>query len=226
MLEKAPPEWVGGNGYFTAGAHRTVHAGLSDLLSVVRNITPEMVERIDMTPYTRENFIEDVLRLSEGKSDLSLVEALVDNSRDSIGWLAAYAGIPFVFSFHRQAYEINGRQRFWGGMALSVEDGGKGLIAAHQRALEKAGVEIWFNSRVTDLTLNNGAVEGVVVVKDGIEHRLSSSAVILAAGGFEASSELRAKHLGAEWKRAKVRGALLFCISLVYLCHHSKRDTV
>jgi len=35
---------------------------------------------------------------------------------------------------------------------------------------------------------------------------LEARAVILAAGGFEASAELREKHLGAGWGRARVRG--------------------
>jgi len=41
---------------------------------------------------------------------------------------------------------VDGRQMFWGSLALSTEDGGKGLIKAHMGALEKAGVEIWFES--------------------------------------------------------------------------------
>ena len=35
ILDKCPAEWAGGNGFFTAGAHRTVHGGLADLLPLV-----------------------------------------------------------------------------------------------------------------------------------------------------------------------------------------------
>ncbi|GLB38252.1 putative FAD binding domain containing protein [Lyophyllum shimeji] len=207
IIDKCPEEWVGGNGYFTAGAHRTVHGGLYDLLSIVKNRpSPEVLERIDMTPYTRENFASDIMRLGDGKSDPALVDALVDNSRDAVDWLAKYVGTPFTFSFNRQAYEVNGRQKFWGGMVLSVEDGGKGLIAAHQRALEKAGVMVWFDSPALSLVTKGDSVSGVVVRKDGQEVELGARAVILAAGGFEASAELRERHLGAGWKLARVRG--------------------
>lgn len=192
-------------GYFTAGAHRTVHTGVDDLLSIVQNVTPEQAKHIDMDPYTREAFIEDVMRLGGRRSDPKLVASLVDNSRNAVDWLAKEVQVPFILSFHRQAYEVNGRQKFWGGLVTSVEDGGKGLIAAHQKALAKAGVEIWFDCPVLDLIMQDNAVAGVVIRKDGHEMRLKSPAVILAAGGFEASPELRVKHLGPGWEKAKVQ---------------------
>ncbi|KAF8236326.1 FAD/NAD(P)-binding domain-containing protein [Tricholoma matsutake] len=206
IVDKCPAEWVGGNGYFTAGAHRTVHQGLQDILTVVRGVSRETADNIDMAPYTHEDFVSDIMRLGSGKSDRSLVDALVGNSRQAIGWLADYVGIPFTLSFNRQAYEVNGRQKFWGGMVLSVEEGGKGLIAAHQRALKKVGVETWFDTPALSLVANDGAICGLVVRKDGQELELRSCSVILAAGGFEANAALRTKHLGPGWEFARVRG--------------------
>jgi alkyl hydroperoxide reductase subunit AhpF len=63
VVDKCPREWVGGNGYFTAGAHRTVHGGLRDLQSIINNLTPEAADHIDMDPYTAENFKSDIMRL-------------------------------------------------------------------------------------------------------------------------------------------------------------------
>lgn len=204
IVDKCPAEWVGGNGYFTAGAHRTVHQGLQDILTVVRGVSRETADNIDMAPYTHEDFVSDIMRLGSGKSDRSLVDALVGNSRQAIGWLADYVGIPFTLSFNRQAYEVNGRQKFWGGMVLSVEEGGKGLIAAHQRALKKVGVETWFDTPALSLVANDGVICGLVVRKDGQELELRSCSVILAAGGFEANAALRTKHLGPGWEFARV----------------------
>ncbi|KAG6841709.1 hypothetical protein C0991_007981 [Blastosporella zonata] len=206
MIDKCPEEWAGGNGYFTAGAHRTVHEGLQDLISFVKNPpSAEAMERIDMDPYARENFVGDIMRLGNGQSDEALVDALVDNSRDAISWLAHSVEVPFVFSFNRQAYEVDGRQKFWGGMVLSVEDGGKGLIAAHQRALRKAGVQVSFNTPALSLVMSDDRVSGVRVGRDGLEVELRARAVVLAAGGFEANAELREKHLGVGWEQARVR---------------------
>ena len=205
IVDKCPREWVGGNGYFTAGAHRTVHGGLRDLQSIVINLTPEAADHIDMDPYTAENFKSDIMRLGGGQSDPELVKAIVDNSRDTVGWLASHVGVPFILSFNRQAYVVNGRQKFWGGMVLSVEGGGKGLIAAHQVALRKAGIEVLFDTPAVELVLKDNVVCGVVVKKNGQSVRLDAHAVVLAAGGFEASSDLRVKHLGPDWQNARVR---------------------
>ncbi|THU99125.1 FAD/NAD-P-binding domain-containing protein [Dendrothele bispora CBS 962.96] len=207
VVEKAPVEWAGGNGYFTAGAYRTTHTGLADLLPIVTNVSSEQADKIDMDPYTREDFVGDVMRLSGGRSDPKLVDAVVDNSRDAVRWLADKVKVPFIFSFHRQAYQVGGRQKFWGGLVLSCENGGIGLMESHHKALKEAGVEIWFESPATELLSKDGVITGVVVNRKGHERvEIESPAVILAAGGFEANTEMRKKHLGQEWANAKVRG--------------------
>ncbi|KAI0647696.1 FAD/NAD-P-binding domain-containing protein [Trametes meyenii] len=206
IVDKCPPEWVGGNGYFTAGAHRTVHGGLQDLLPIVQNVTPDEAENIDMNAYTADEFTRDIMRLGDDRSDPEVVKAVVDGSRDAVQWLADRVKVPFILSFHRQAYLVNGRQVFWGGLVLSVEDGGKGLIAAHRAALAAAGVETWFNTAAVELLVDGEVVVGVAVDREGTRLELRAPAVILACGGFEANKDLRGKHLGADWERAKVRG--------------------
>ncbi|KAJ7696032.1 FAD/NAD(P)-binding domain-containing protein [Mycena rosella] len=214
VVDVCPQQWAGGNGYFTAGAFRTVHEGLHDLLPIANNVSAEQVGSIDMDRYTREDFLRDIMRLGDGKPDPVLAGAVVDASRDTISWLATNVGLPFMFSYHRQAYAVGGRQKFWGGMVLCTEDGGKGLIAAHQRALAKAKVDMWFNCPAVEITMENGAVSGVVVEKDGARMHLRSAAVVLAAGGFEANSVLRAKHLGAGWERAIVSDGFVLAAAL------------
>ncbi|KAJ7069909.1 FAD binding domain-containing protein [Mycena amicta] len=207
LVDVCPPEWAGGNGFFTAGAFRIVHGGLQDLLPVVSNVSAEQAEKIDLAPYTREEFLGDILRMGGGKPDPVLAGAVVDASRDTVQWLKETVKIPFWVSFHRQAYNVGGRQKFWGGLALCTEDGGKGLVAAHHRALSRVGVEMWFNSRATEIEMDqDGKVCGLIVEKDGRRVRIGTRAVVLAAGGFEANPELRAKHLGSGWERAILRG--------------------
>ena len=212
IVEKGPEEWVGGNGFFTAGAHRTVHAGVPDLLSVVTGITPEVASTIDMDPYTAEDFTNDIMRLGDGRSSPALVKAVVDGSRSAVTWLAERVGVPFTFSFNRQAYLVNGRQKFWGGLVLSVADGGKGLIAAHQRALKEAGIETWFDSPAVELISEGGKVAGLIVERAGARVTLRAPAVILACGGFESSIALREKHMSEDWKYAKVGDSVFILI--------------
>ncbi|KAF8964180.1 FAD/NAD-P-binding domain-containing protein [Flammula alnicola] len=216
MIDKCPEAWVGGNGYFTAGAHRTAHSGLADLLPLLTNASPSLqpsaaqLSTIDVEPYTPADFASDIQRLGAGRADPGLVKTVVDDSREAVGWLSEQVRVPFVLSFNRQAYEVGGRMKFWGGMALSVEEGGKGLIGAHRRRLREAGVEVWFEARAVEILMVEQTEEkvvcGVEVKVGGRDVRVRTPSVVLAAGGFEANKEMRAKYLGGEWVHARVRG--------------------
>ena len=208
LLEKAPKEWAGGNTTFTAGAYRTVFNGLHDVLPLVHNSTPEMAKKIDMEPYTEEDFMNDLKRVTNNRSDPALASALVKESNATTKWLAKN-GVKFQLSFNRQAYEINGRHRFWGGMVLSVVDGGKGLTRQHQANAAHKGVIVRYDSPVVRVLSDDaGQVTGVTVRSKGdtIYNAMSRGGVVLCAGGFEADSSLRAQYLGSGWDLAYVRG--------------------
>jgi len=49
-------------------------------------------------------------------------------------------------------------------------------------------------------------VHGVVVKREGKTQRIGAKAVVIAAGGFQANSEMRTRYLGPGWDLAKVRG--------------------
>jgi len=100
LVDKCPPSWAGGNSYFTAGAYRTVFHGLDDVLSFVHNVDEETRGLIDMQPYTNEDFWNDLMRVTNGRADRELGRVLVDESRDTVGWLASL-GIKFQLSFNR-----------------------------------------------------------------------------------------------------------------------------
>ena len=88
-----------------------------------------------------------------------------------------------------------------------MKDGGKGLVRDHSNAAREAGVQTWFNAPATSLLTDDaGAIVGVEVLKDGRPTKLYSSAVVLACGGFESNSKMRAQYLGPGWDLAYVRG--------------------
>ncbi|KAK1029981.1 hypothetical protein LTR33_017158, partial [Friedmanniomyces endolithicus] len=103
LVDKAPLEWAGGNGYFTAGAYRTQHDGLEDLLPVVSNVSEEMVGKIDLPAYSREDFAGDLERVTEGRSSKVLGRYVVGESLETVRWLKGWV-VDWWLRFRRQAY--------------------------------------------------------------------------------------------------------------------------
>ena len=194
VLEKASRAWSGGNSAFTAGAMRCVHGGVDDLREMLE--VDERLGQTELPPYTEEEFLADMRRVTLGRGDEAMAEVLVRDSGDAVRWLHG-RGLRFRLMYERQAFERRGRWRFWGGLAVGVLDGGKGLVAQHRAAAERTGIEIRDDSPVSDL------VPGGVVVRGEL---LRAGAVVLAAGGFESNPAMRAAYLGPNWDVAKVRG--------------------
>ncbi len=73
---------------------------------------------------------------------------------------------------------------------------GNALIGAMRRELKRRGVPVVLNSPLRRILAENGRVIGVEVERNGARHRLEvGKGLILAAGGFEQSQQLRDENL-------------------------------
>ncbi|MDI3340986.1 MAG: FAD-dependent tricarballylate dehydrogenase TcuA [Sphaerobacter sp.] len=206
MLEKAPEAWIGGNSYFTAGAYRVAFDSLDELVALLADPSDERLARTDVPPYPAADFLADLERVTEGRTDPVLAGVLVHDSLDTMRWLRDH-GIRFQLQYDRQSFEIDGRFQFWGNLPLGTVGGGVGLIAQHRAAAEAQGVEIRFETPVVWLLRDaTGAVVGVVVDGPRGREEIRAGAVVLACGGFEADVRLRTMYLGSGWDVARVRG--------------------
>ena len=207
VLEKADEAWSGGNSAFTAGAIRLAHGGFDDVRDIVEGVDDELAATTDLDPYTEDDFLADMRRVTLGRGDEAMARILVGDSAAVVRWLRD-KGLRFRLMYERQSNEVKGRRRFWGGLAVGTVDGGEGLMVQHRAAAERDGIELRHGAAVEDLVRgDDGAVSGVAV-RDagGTREFLSARAVVLAAGGFEANPQMRAAHLGPNWDVAKVRG--------------------
>ncbi len=66
------------------------------------------------------------MRVTEGKSDTVLLGALVDEAFPTMLWMRE-RGIRWVLMYGRQAFEVDGKRRFWGGLVVEAVGGGPGL---------------------------------------------------------------------------------------------------
>ncbi len=204
ILEAAPEAESGGNSRFTAGAMRVVFEGVEDLVKVM-DLSAREVENTDFGRYTRERYYDDMARVTGFLCDPDLVEVLVENSLDTMVWMRG-KGVRFQPSYGRQAFRVDGRFRFWGGLAVETWGGGPGLVESLGKRCEREGVEILYESRAASLIEEGGAVRGVVVRGGHGSFTVRGRAIVLACGGFESNAEWRTRYLGPGWDLARVRG--------------------
>jgi tricarballylate dehydrogenase len=205
VLERAPEDEAGGNSRFTAGAIRTVYDGVDDLRKLIPDLTAEEVARTDYGTYTRDQFYDDMARVTQYRANPDMVELLVERSLETLIWLRG-KGVKFLPAYGRQAFKIGDRMRFWGGLTVEASGGGPGLIAALHGAAGRNGIAILYGTRALSLLLERGRVRGAVARRRGNDIDIAAKAVILACGGFEANAEWRTRYLGPGWDLAKVRG--------------------
>ena len=204
VLERAPEDLSGGNSRFTAGAIRFAHNGLQDLQTVL-DLNPDEIENTDFGVYTTDDFYDDMYRITNYRCDADLVEVLVTKSLETLQWMKE-KGVRFQPSYGRQAFKVDGKFRFWGGLCLETWGGGPGLVETEHEIARKKGIEIMFDTRALALLYDDEKVYGVKVKQNGKAKEMRAKAVVLATGGFEANSEMRTRYLGPGWELAKVRG--------------------
>ena len=205
VLERAPEDESGGNTRFTAGAIRFAYDGVGDLRELMPDLTDEEVARTDFGTYTESQFFDDMARVTENRADPDLVELLVRRSRQTMMWLRG-KGFRFVPIYGRQAFKVDGRFRFWGGLTVEAWGGGPGLVEAHKKAADANGIRVFYGARAMSLLHGDDGVHGLNVRYQGKSRQLRCKAVVLAAGGFESNPEWRTRYLGPGWDLAKVRG--------------------
>ncbi len=205
VLERAPESERGGNSRYTAGAIRFVYNGLDDLLKVMPDLPEDEQRETDFGTYTRDQYFNDMARITQYRSNPEMTGTLIDRSLDTMVWMREQ-GVRFSPSYSRQAFKVDGHFKFWGGLSVEVSGGGPGLIESLNRAAARGGIDVQYGMRAVSLIENEGVIGGLIARKDGKRVTIEANAVVLASGGFEANAEWRTRYLGPGWDLAKVRG--------------------
>ena len=205
VLERASEAEAGGNSRFTAGLMRVAYNGVEDLKRAMPDLSADEIARSDFGTYPEEQFLDDMARVTEFRCDPDLTEVLVKRSLDTLEWMRA-KGVRFTAAWGRQAFNLGGKFKFWGGLTVEAVGGGPGLVDALTNAARKDGIEIWYAARALALLAGDEGVQGVHVRHNGKTTDVLARSVVLAGGGFQANPEWRARYLGPGWELAKVRG--------------------
>lgn len=204
MLEAAPVEESGGNSRFAGGVMRFAYDSVEDLQQVT-DISEEEARNTDWESNTREQFYDDLYRVTEYRTDPELSEVLITRSLEAMVWLRGQ-GVRFAPNYAAQSAVVAGKRRFFGRMPLEVSGGGPGLVQSLTDAAGRKGIEIFYETRATSLIYDGKRVLGVKAKRRGEPVEFPARSVVLACGGFEANPEWRTRYLGPGWELAKVRG--------------------
>ncbi len=205
VLEKAPEGERGGNTYFTGGGFRFPYNGIDDILRIIPDLSEAEIDRVDVGTYPTAKFRSDLARVTDGLIDDGMASALVREAEPTMEWLHDQ-GVRFALMTGRQANEVDGKLVFYGGLTVEAVGAGKGLSDQEFDAAKRAGVNVRYGCKVVNLLRDGRRIAGVELWTDDTVEEVEADAVVLAAGGFEANTEMRTRYLGPGWDMAKVRG--------------------
>ncbi|WP_417725683.1 FAD-dependent tricarballylate dehydrogenase TcuA [Salipiger sp.] len=196
ILEKAPKKERGGNSMFT-GHMRFAYDSVDQLKPLMANPTNAEIDKINelLPAHTKDDLTELIMRVTDYRSDQEMLEVHVEESYNTINWLASKG--------HRWVPNFGPRAQF----VLSMDGGGHGLQSRNFGYVEAAGGNFHYETSATNfLQDDTGRVTGVrALTPDGYVN-FHAKSVVLACGGFEANAEMRARYLGHNWDTVHVRG--------------------
>ncbi len=121
-------------------------------------------------------------------------------------WVAQQ-GVKLQPGLGRQAYKVDGKFKFWGGLALHIWGGGPEMLKALYANVERRGIPIVYETPAVSLIRERGRVAGVVAEASAASRSRSGPA--RSCSPAAASSPIRrcARAIsGPNWELAKIRG--------------------
>src|SRR5246500_4989228 len=181
VLEGAPKFYRGGNTRHTRNM-RCAHDAATDILT---------------GPYTEEEFWEDLLRVTGGQTDEQLARHMIAESKDILGWIVEQ-GVRWQPSLGGTLSLGRTNSFFLGG--------GRAMLNALYRTAAELGVDVLYDAEVRDLAIDNGMFLGAELKYNGAHVTARASALVAAAGGFEANIEWLKQYWGEAADNFLIRG--------------------
>jgi tricarballylate dehydrogenase len=208
VLEKAPREMRGGNTHWAGAVLRVAFDEPRELAPLLPGIEAEYEDFYEgISPYTREDYHGDLMRVTSGRTDPALSRILVDNSKDTVFWMNQVGGVKMEPAI-TVAGVRKGNVVVWPrGLVVRAQHEGVGLSRSWFATVQKRDIELRYGSAATELIVDGrGRVAGVKVRDEQGMQSIRSRAVVLGCGGFEANVQMRTQHIGPLVGAAKVRG--------------------
>ncbi len=162
VAEAAPKFYRGGNTRHTRNM-RCAHAKATHTLT---------------GPYTQNEFYDDLLKVTGGKTDPELARLMIGESEDMLDWIVEQ-GVRWQPSLGGTLSLGRTNSFFLGG--------GRAMLNALYATAERLGVTIRYDAEIVDMTIEEGFFLNAIVAHDNKRHAVTAATLIAAAGGFEAN---------------------------------------
>jgi tricarballylate dehydrogenase len=182
VLEGAPRFYRGGNTRHTRNI-RCAHDAATDVLT---------------GPYTEDEFWDDLLRVTGGQTDEELARFMIRESKDVLNWIVEQ-GVRWQPSLGGTLSLGRTNSFFLGG--------GRAMLNALYLTAEQLGIEIAYDAEVTGMKIEDGMfLSASLKAPIGGTTEIQASALVAAAGGFEANIEWLKQYWGDAADNFLIRG--------------------
>ena len=182
VLEGAPKFYRGGNTRHTRNM-RCAHDAATEILT---------------GPYTEEEFWNDLLLVTGGQTDEELAKFMIRESKDILGWIVEQ-GVRWQPSLGGTLSLGRTNSFFLGG--------GRAMLNALYLTAERIGVDVVYDAEVVDIKIEDGMFLSAELKQPiGGKTEVRASALVAAAGGFEANIEWLKQYWGEAAENFLIRG--------------------
>lgn len=181
VIEHAPQSLRGGNSQHTRN-FRCMHEGPKGILEGT---------------YSEEEYYDDLLRVTAGKTNPDLARLVIQNTPKAYDWMESH-GVRFQPSLGGTLSLSRTNAFFLGG--------GRALLNAYYLTAERLGVQIVYDTEAIELEINDTCFQYAVVLYKGIRYEIHAEQLILASGGFESNLEWLEQAWGPAARNFLIRG--------------------
>ncbi|RKT34606.1 tricarballylate dehydrogenase [Roseovarius halotolerans] len=181
VLEKAPKFYRGGNTRHTRNM-RCAHDAATGTLT---------------GPYTGDEFMEDLLRVTGGNTDEALSRMMIARSYDMLDWIQEQ-GVRFQPSLGGTLSLGRTNSFFLGG--------GRSMLNALYRTAEGLGVVVRYEHEITGVEIEGHRFRAATVRHQDGESRIEAQTFIAASGGFQADIDWLKEGWGERAENFLIRG--------------------
>jgi tricarballylate dehydrogenase len=181
VLEAAPKFYRGGNTRHTRNM-RCAHD------TATENLTG---------PYAEDEFWDDLLRVTGGHTDEQLARFMIRESKEMLTWIVEQ-GVRFQPSLGGTLSLGRTNSFFLGG--------GRSMLNALYLTAERLGIDVEYDAEVVGLEVEDGAFRSATVARGQDRLAVHASALVAAAGGFEANIEWLKEYWGPPAENFLIRG--------------------